>query len=116
MSLGYDDVVLTVATDGAELYMTELNSARKKYFDRGLNNVTMSETFGRYLLAATTDSMLELSRIERERIFNLGYYTWVEQQGVSLKDFDARRSQEFWDDLLELLPVWDSLIDHFNAD
>jgi len=35
---------------------------------------------------------------------------------VSLKDFDARRSQEFWDDLLELLPVWDSLIDRFNAD
>lgn len=116
MGLGHDDVVMTVATDGAELYMTELQSARKKYFDRGLNSITMAEAFGRYVLAATTDSMLELSRIERERIFNLGYYTWVEQQGVSLKDFDARRSQVFWDDLLDLLPVWDSLIDRFNAD
>ena len=60
--------------------------------------------------------MLELSRPERDRIFNLGYYTWVEQQGVALKDFDARRSQSFWDDLLKMIPAWDALIDEFNAD
>ena len=28
---------------------------------------------------------------DRERIFNLGYYTWVEQQGVSVEDFTGRR-------------------------
>ena len=33
---------------------------------------------------------------ERARIFNLGYFTWVEQQGVALADFDRRRSQRFW--------------------
>ncbi len=38
----------------------------------------------------------ELTHEERARIFNLGYYTWVEQQGVSLEDFEARRSQAFW--------------------
>jgi hypothetical protein len=116
MNLGHDDVVLTVATDGAELYLTELETARSKYFSRGLTPTSLAETFGRYLLGATTDSMLELSRLERERIFNLGYYTWVEQQGVSLQDFDARRSQSFWDDLLALLPVWDDMIERFNAD
>ena len=29
---------------------------------------------------------VELTERERERIFNLGYFTWVEQQGVSLED------------------------------
>ena len=45
-------------------------------------------------MGATTDNMLELDRYARERIFNLGYYTWVEQQGVSLADFEARRAQQ----------------------
>ena len=72
-------------------------------------------TFGRYLLGATTDNMLELDRYARERIFNLGYYTWVEQQGVSLADFEARRDQRFWDGLMDLVPAWDAMIADFNA-
>ena len=58
--------------------------------------------------------MIELSRVERERIFNLGYYTWVEQQGVESRDFDSRRSQAFWDDLMGLVPIWDQKIEEFN--
>lgn len=30
-----------------------------------------------------------LRREDRDRIFNLGYFTWVEQQGVPLADFEA---------------------------
>jgi len=59
--------------------------------------------------------MLELTREDRERIFNLGYYTWVEQQGVSIEDFVARRSPSFWRDLRELIPAWDERIEAFNA-
>ncbi len=43
-----------------------------------------------HLLGAATDHSLELGHRDRERIFNLGYYTWVEQQGVSLAEFTAR--------------------------
>ena len=74
-----------------------------------------AETFARYLLGTTTDNMLELSRYDKKRIFNLGYYTWVEQQGVSLEDFDARKDQAFWDGLMDLVPAWDRMIDDFNA-
>ncbi len=116
MDLGQDDVVMTVATDGAELYTTELSNARNKYFKDGCTPVRIAETFGRYLLGATTDNMLELTRTERERVFNLGYYTWVEQQGIELEAFQARRSQAFWDDLIQVVPVWDDLIEKFNAD
>ena len=48
-------------------------------------------------------------------MFNLGYYTWVEQQGVSLADFDARRDPAFWDGLMDMVPLWDDAIDKFNT-
>ena len=52
---------------------------------------------------------------DRNRIFNLGYYTWVEQQGTPLDVFEARRSQSFWRSVRAYTPVWDGLIDEFNA-
>ena len=58
--------------------------------------------------------MLELDQRSRERIFNLGYYTWVEQQGISLDAFDRRRDPAFWNSLMDLVPKWDYLIDQFN--
>ena len=53
--------------------------------------------------------------MDRRRIFNLGYYTWVEQQGVSIADFEVRRSQAFWTETRDQVHVWDELIDEFNA-
>ncbi len=52
---------------------------------------------------------------ERTRIFNLGYYTWVEQQGVLLDAFERRRSQRFWQGLRQAVPAWDALIAELNA-
>jgi hypothetical protein len=114
MDLGPNDAVLTVATDGAELYETELNLAEKRLVGGGFDELKAAEVYGRYLLGAATDHMIELDRPGRERIFNLGYYTWVEQQGVSLADFDARRDQAHWDGLMDLVTVWDGMIDSFN--
>ena len=115
MDLGDNDVVLTVATDGSDLYETEQSVARKKYFSNRFDTIDAAEAYGRFLLGVATDHMIELGRVERERIFNLGYYTWVEQQGVSLHDFDRRRDQSFWDNLMALVPVWDGMIDDFNG-
>jgi hypothetical protein len=114
-AMGPDDVIVTVATDGASMYVTEKNKVLARDFPGGFDEVAAAETFARSLLGAGTDDMLELTGIERERVFNLGYYTWVEQQGVSIEDFVARRSQRFWRGLRELIPIWDGLIEDFNA-
>ena len=66
-------------------------------------------------MGAVDNDVLELTRSERTRIFNLGYYTWVEQQGVSLETFQKRRSQKFWKELREAASAWDVLIAEFNA-
>jgi cysteine synthase len=113
--LGPSDVVVTVATDGAAMYDSEREIALARYFADGFDELAAAEIFGEHLLGTTTDHFLELGRIERERIFNLGYFTWVEQQGVSLEDFEARRDPAFWASLREVVPAWDDLIDDFNA-
>ena len=58
--------------------------------------------------------MLELSQNDKERIFNLGYYTWVEQQGVSLSDFEKRKDQNFWLDHYNHMISLDEKVEEFN--
>ena len=113
--LGEKDVLITVATDDAAMYGSERDKAMRHHFAGGFDAVSAGETYGHHMLGATTDNLIELSRVDRDRIFNLGYFTWVEQQGVPLADFEARRQQGFWTGLRELVPVWDRMIGEFNA-
>ena len=114
LDLGPDDVVATVATDGAELYRSEYDKFVVEEFGGTFETIDAAEVFGQHLAAVSTDHLTELSHLDRNRIFNLGYFTWVEQQGISIEDFEARRSQEFWKALLDLVPAWDELIVEFN--
>ena len=68
---------------------------RARYRD-GFDEVNAGEIFGQHLRGIADDHVLELTHFDRKRIFNLGYYTWVEQQGVTVEDFDRRRDQPFW--------------------
>jgi cysteine synthase len=113
--LGPDDVILTVATDGAGMYATERDRITARDFPSGFDAVAAGETFGAWLQAPGEDHVLETTRADRDRIFNLGYFTWVEQQGVPLDEFEARRSPAFWTATREIVHRWDELIDEFNA-
>ncbi|HEX9123236.1 MAG TPA: pyridoxal-phosphate dependent enzyme, partial [Actinomycetota bacterium] len=113
--LGADDVIVSVATDGAPMYRTEVDKVLARDFAGGFDESAAAETFGRSLEAIGTDHLRELTERERDRIFNLGYFTWVEQQGVAIEDFTVRRSQDFWRGLRELLPAWDRMIEDVNA-
>jgi len=114
LDLGPADAILTVATDGAEMYGTELAKAESRRPGGQFDQLAAAEAFGQHLLGAATDHILELDRRDRERIFNLGYYTWVEQQGVPVEQFDTRRQPAFWAGLMDLVPAWDALIADFN--
>ena len=113
--MGPDDVIVTVATDGAAMYHSERDLALARYFGGAIDKVAAGEAFGEHLLGATTDHLLELTREDRERIFNLGYYTWVEQQGVSIEEFRVRKDPGFWTDMRSIVGDWDRLIEEFNA-
>ena len=114
MKLTKNDAIITVATDGADLYETEL-SKTKKQFSKIYDQVTCAEIFAKNFEAITVDHTLELSQIDKERIFNLGYYTWVEQQGTSLEEFESRRNQSFWDKHYTDMISLDPKIKEFNS-
>jgi cysteine synthase len=113
--LGPDDVIVTVATDGAAMYRTEVDKVLARDFPDGFGATEAAETFGRCLEGQGTGDTLQLTDEDRLRIFNLGYFTWVEQQGVSVEDFVARRDQAFWRGLREQMPAWDEAIRELNA-
>jgi cysteine synthase len=115
LGLGPDDAIVTVATDGARMYRTEVDKVLERDFADGFGQAHAAEVFGRALEAQSTAHTLELTAEDRDRIFNLGYFTWVEQQGVAIEDFVARREQSFWRDLREQVPAWNDAIRGFNA-
>jgi cysteine synthase len=110
--MGPSDVIVTVATDGAALYGTEREKVVVRDFGGDFDAVASAQTFGEHVLGVGTDNF---STRDRERIFNLGYFTWVEQQGVSVEEFVARKPQSFWREMRDVIPVWDGMIEEFNA-
>ena len=116
LNLDSDDAILTIATDGAEMYSTEHTKTLLGYPNGSFVANLAAETYGRYLLGVATDHLLETNHRDRERIFNLGYYTWVEQQGIGITEFEARRDQAFWNRLMDCVPKWDAMISAFNED
>ena len=111
---GPNDALITIATDGADLYPSERRKTLARRFDGGFTTTDAAEVFAEHLGAVTTDHMLDCDERDRNRVFNLGYYTWVEQQGTPVDVFEARRSQTFWRDLRRFVPAWDAMIDEFN--
>jgi cysteine synthase A len=116
LRLGASDVIVTLATDRAALYDSERRTYAARRYARGFDETNAGELFGRHLQGVADDNVIELTHADRRRIFNLGYYTWVEQQGVSVGDFDARRDPAFWSDVQSTVPAWDALISAFNEE
>ncbi len=115
LDLGPEDAIVTVATDGAEMYGSERESMAAGRYAGGFGSGEATEAIAEHLTGADTQNVEILDDFGRDRIFNLGYFTWVEQQGVEFEDFEARRRQSFWKQVQGLAPAWDSMIDEFNA-
>ena len=116
LSLDPEDVLITVATDGSALYETELQKWLSLEGPENVDEILAAELYGTHLKNVRVDHLLELTEIDRNRIFNLGYYTWVEQQGINIQDFERRRHQTFWNQLERLIPTWDAMIEAFNQE
>lgn len=113
--LGADDVIVTVATDGSELYNSEREKVMSTHFAGGFDDGEAATVFEEHLGNVETTHAIEMDEVHRNRVFNLGYFTWVEQLGVEIDDFESRRDQAFWAGLRPLVDTWDEMIVEFNA-
>jgi len=105
---------MSVATDGSDLYNSDRERIMATHFAGGFDDTHAVETFDTHLMGVPTEAM-EMDEATRNRVFNLGYFTWVEQQGVNIPDFEMRRDQGWWDSLRPLIGEWDTMIEDFNA-
>ena len=110
-----DEAIVTVATDGGAMYPSERATLLAERFDGSFTDADAAEVFGRHLAEVDTSATIECTTRDRNRVFNLGYYTWVEQQGTPFELFEQRRQQTFWRGLRRYLGVWDEMITEFNA-
>ncbi len=114
--LGPDDVVITVATDGAALYDSGRRALVDRHYGGAVTEAGVADAVARHLGNPSIHALLDLDPRQRRRIFNLGYFTWVEQLNLDLDTFVARRQQSWWDDMIPAVAAWDELIGEFNHD
>jgi cysteine synthase len=111
--LGEQDVILTVATDGMELYESRLHEMHDEYGE--YSEVDAAMHYARYLMGLETDHLEELRYTDRKRVHNLKYFTWVEQQGKTYEEImDQWYDPEYWTNFQKQIPEIDGLIEEFN--
>ena len=115
LDLGPDDAIVTIATDGGDLYPSERAKTIATRYRGEYSHTDAAEAFGQHLGHVSTEHMIDMTEADRRRVFQLGYYTWVEQQGTPFPLFEERRDQTFWRGLRRYLEVWDDMITDFNA-
>jgi len=111
--MGENDIMLTVLTDSMELYQSRMVEMRAEL---GVYDETnASADFARWLCGQTTDNLLELRYIDRRRIHQLKYFTWVEQQGRTYDEIQAQwYDPDYWTRFQNQISEIDELIEVFN--
>jgi cysteine synthase len=113
--LGEDDIVFTVFTDSMAMYgsrLRELDAQRGHYDQRQADR-----DYDR-LQGVSVDHVLELSQVDKRRIHNLKYFSWIEQQGKELSELRAQWDdyREYWGGLHAQVSELDKLIADFNSE
>jgi cysteine synthase len=111
--LGENDVVLTILTDSMELYASRLEEMHAQYGE--YTEIDAAAHFARDLHGLTTDNLQELTYVDRRRVHNLKYFTWVEQQGRTYEEIMAQwYDPAYWTNFQEQIPEIDARIEAFN--
>jgi cysteine synthase len=113
--MGRNDIVLTILTDSMDLYESRLHEMHEELGE--YSQLDAASHFSRYMEGVTTDNMLELSYLDKRRIHNLKYFTWVEQQGRTYEEIQAQwYDPDYWTSFQRQAPEIDAMIEAFNAE
>ena len=108
-----DDVLITIATDSAEMYgsrIEELTAERGPY-----SMLQAAKDHEKCMLGTTSDHMKDLTYDDQKAIHNLKYFTWIEQQEKDVEDLrQLWEDRHIWPQLFSQPARWDELINEFN--
>jgi len=108
-----DDIIITIATDSAEMYRSRVEELREERGD--YDTLQAVRDFEQCLPGTRCDNMKELTFTDRKAIHNLKYYTWVEQQAKDVEDLNQLwHDRDIWNTMFGQTERWDELINDFN--
>ena len=108
------DVVVTVLTDSADMYRSRVAELNELHGAYSVHEAAIDHNL--HMLGLKTDNLLEMTYVERKRVHNLKYYTWVEQQARDVQDLNDLwyDTKETWDAVHAQCGELDELIHAFN--
>jgi cysteine synthase len=109
---GKGDVIVTVCTDNIARYHSVMKNLTET---QGVMDANEAEhRLASIFHGQKTDWIQEGTREARLRWHNLKYFTWVEQQGKSVAELEALKSQEFWAGQRAYAAETDKLIEQYR--
>jgi cysteine synthase len=109
-----DDVIITVATDAADLYQSRLRELTEEFGEYSITQAGKDQE--RYIMGTSTDYLKELAYTDKKRIHNLKYFTWIEQQQKDINDLNQLwYDGQIWPHIFNQYKKWDELINEFNS-
>ncbi len=109
-----NDIIFTIFTDSVEMYNSRLKEMNDEFGPYDKTKALID--WNAVIKKQGVDYLLELSHVDKKRIHNLKYFTWVEQQGKDVRDLDAQWYDEnYWNERFSIAPHWNELIKEFNA-
>ena len=113
--LGENDVVFTVFTDSMAMYQSRLEELKA---ERGVYDQRQADRDYDRLSGISLDYVLELSQVDKRRVHQLKYFSWVEQLGKSVEELRAQWDdhRNYWGSLRTQSTDLDVMIEEFNAE
>eukprot|EP01105_Mastigella_eilhardi_P006474 TRINITY_DN18033_c0_g1_i1.p2 TRINITY_DN18033_c0_g1~~TRINITY_DN18033_c0_g1_i1.p2 ORF type:complete len:504 (+),score=188.29 TRINITY_DN18033_c0_g1_i1:121-1512(+) len=108
------DCLFAVCTDSMQMYQSRLAEFKGEY-----TREQAAIDFAECLSALTSDHLIEMTYLEKKRMHNLKYFTWVEQQGKTCEELNSQWFEDgYWDREIgeDKLVKWDAQIMQFNKD
>ncbi len=110
-----DDIVFTMFTDSMAMYGSRL---RELAAERGAYDQRQADRDYERLQGISVDHVLELSQVDKRRVHNLKYFTWIEQLGKDLAELRAQWDdyRAYWGGLRSQVGDLDAMIEDFNKE
>jgi cysteine synthase len=108
-----NDILVTIATDSAEMYGSRLKELTAEHGAYSL--LQAAKDHEKCMFGTTTDHMKDLTYEDQKAIHNLKYFTWIEQQGKDVEDLrQLWDDRQIWPKIFSQPARWDELIKEFN--
>lgn len=113
--LGEDEIALTVFTDSLQLYGSRLHELAA---ERGAYDRRQADRDLDLLRNLSVDYVLDMTHVDRRRVHQLKYYTWIEQLGKGLDELNVQWNDHraYWGGLHAQVAELDRMIGEFNAE